>query len=329
MQLTDSVYQIKGVGEQTGKRLEKLNIHTILDLITHYPREYDDRRDIKKINEIEPGESNTVVGTVAAPPQIMKKRNFIIVKVRIKDATGSIFVVFYGQAYMKGLFKQGDLYVFTGKVSAKYGAIQMESPEMEKLSSENEEGKTGKIVPIYPATYKLSQKKLRQFIENTLAQVEGQIIDNIPLWIREKYRLVDRKVAIQNIHFPEDNDAFFKSRERIVFEELFIFQVGLLMIREGLHKNQNGILFQYSPEVDDFTQTLPFRLTNAQARVFNDVKQDMLSSKVMNRLVQGDVGSGKTIIAVLALILAVKNGYQGAFMVPTEVLAMQHYESLV
>lgn len=329
MQLTDSVYRIKGVGEQTGKRLEKLNIHTILDLITHYPREYDDRRDIKKINEIELGESNTVVGTVAAPPQIMKKRNFIIVKVRIKDATGSIFVVFYGQAYMKGLFKQGDLYVFTGKVSVKYGAIQMESPEMEKLSSENEEGKVGKIVPIYPATYKLSQKKLRQFIENTLAQVEGQIIDNIPLWIREKYHLLDRKVAIQNIHFPEDNDAFFKSRERIVFEELFVFQVGLLMIREGLHENQNGILFQDSPEVDDFTQTLPFRLTNAQARVFNEVKQDMLSPKVMNRLVQGDVGSGKTIIAVLALILAVNNGYQGAFMAPTEVLAMQHYESLV
>ena len=328
MQLTDSIYHIKGVGDQTGKKLQRLNIHTILDLVTHYPREYDDRRDIRKINEIKVGESNTVIGTIAAPPQIMKKGNFIIVKVRIKDHTGSIFVAFYGQAYMKNAFKQGELYVFTGKVVLKYKAIQMESPEIEKLIDENDQGKVGKIVPIYPTTYKLSQKVVRQFIENTLIKVEDQIIENIPLWIRDKYELVPRKIAIRNIHFPENNDAFFKARQRIVFEELFVFQVGLLMIKQGLHENKNGILFQDDFIVNQFIKTLPFKLTSAQERVFQDVKKDMLSPKVMNRLVQGDVGSGKTIIAVLALILAVKNGYQTAFMAPTEVLAMQHYESL-
>jgi len=328
MKLSDSVYKIKGVGEKTGKRLERLNINTILDLITHYPREYDDRRDIRKINEIQLGQQNTIIGIIASPPQIMRKRNLMIVKVRIKDHTGSIFVAFYGQAYMKNTFKVGERYVFTGKVSLKYRAIQMDSPEWEKLNEDSEEGEIGKIVPIYHATYLLSQKVLRKFIEDTFIKVESQITENIPDWIVKEYKLVDRKFAIRNIHFPENNDAFFKARQRVVFEELFMFQVGLLMIKEGLHKNKNGIPFKDDLFINEFIKTLPFKLTNAQDRVFKEVKEDMLSSKVMNRLIQGDVGSGKTIIAVLALVLAVKNGYQTAFMAPTEVLAIQHYQSL-
>lgn len=328
MLLSDSVYHIKGVGEQTGKRFEKLNIYTILDLITHYPREYDDRRNIKKMNALEIDESNTIVATVAAKPQIMRKGHLIIVNARVKDETGSISVVFYGQAYMKNSLQVGQSYVFTGKVSLKYGKVQMESPEFEPLTNGRDIGEVAKIVPIYPATYQLSQKRLRNFIETTLGEVEGQLIDNIPTWIREKYRLADRTYAIKNIHFPENNNAFFEARQRIVFEELFIFQVGLLLIKERLHENQNGILFKDDRFIDALIKSLPFQLTGAQDKVFKEVKADMLSPKVMNRLIQGDVGSGKTVIAVLALVLAVKNGYQTAFMAPTEVLAMQHYQSL-
>ncbi|HHX60173.1 MAG TPA: ATP-dependent DNA helicase RecG [Epulopiscium sp.] len=336
MQLSDSIYHIKGVGDKIGKRFEKLNIYTVLDLITHYPRDYDDRRDIKKINEVDIGEPNTVIGTIAAAPQIMRKGKFIIVKAKIKDETGSMFVVFYGQNYMKNSLKVGQLYIFTGKINLKFGTIQMESPELELISSEQDLGKMGKIMPMYPTTFQLSQKRLRKFIETTLTSVESQIVDNVPLWIRKKYKIVDRIFAVHNIHFPQDNDAFFEARQRIVFEELFIFQVGLLMIKEGLHQNLDGILFQddllvsglKGEPMGEFIQSLPFQLTNAQEKVFKEVKQDMLSPKVMNRLIQGDVGSGKTIIAVLALVLAVKNGYQTAFMAPTEVLAMQHYESL-
>ncbi len=328
MQLSDTVYHIKGVGEKIGKRFEKLNIYTILDLITHYPRDYDDRRDISAINEVEYGEKNTVIATVAATPQIMRKGNLMIVKARVKDATGSMFVVFYGQSYMKNSLRTGQLYIFTGKVNKKFGTVQMESPELEQLTDEMDRGKMGKIVPMYPTTFQLSQKRLRKFIEETLAVVESQIIDNVPVWVREKYKITDRISAIHNIHFPSDNDAFFAARERIVFEELFVFQVGLLMIKEGLHENLDGISFKEDPLVDQLIESLPFALTGAQAKVFKEVKADMLSPKVMNRLIQGDVGSGKTVIAVLALVLAVKNGYQTAFMAPTEVLAMQHYESL-
>lgn len=329
MQLSDSISTIKGVGEQTKKKFYRLNIYTIFDLITHYPREYDDRRQIKKIHEIKLGEDNTVIATVAAPPQIMKKRNLIIVRVRFKDATGSIFAVFYGQAYMKNAFHLGEVYVLSGKVVLKYGMIQMESPELEKVATTSDKETAAKIVPIYPTTYKMSQKILRNFIQDTLQKVETKLIENIPKSIRNQYELADRKFAIQNIHFPQSNSDFFKARKRIVFEELFMLQTGLMMIKQGIHENQNGILFKDSPFIKEFIQSFPFELTNAQKRVFEEVKTDMLDSKVMNRLVQGDVGSGKTIIAILALVLAVKNGYQAAFMAPTEVLSMQHYESLI
>lgn len=328
MKLSDTVYQIKGVGDKIGKRFEKLNIYTVLDLLTHYPRDYDDRRNISPIAETEIGESNTIIATIAAPPQMMRKGRLMIVSARVKDATASMSVVFYGQSYMKNSLKTGDLYIFTGKVNQKFGKLQMESPEFERLKSESDRGKMGKIVPVYPTTFQLSQKRLRKFIEDALGLVEDQIIDNVPVWVREKYAITDRVFAIRNIHFPSDNQAFFAARERIVFEELFIFQVGLLMIKEGLHENLDGIAFKKQPVVDELIKSLPFQLTNAQTKVFKEVEADMLSPKVMNRLIQGDVGSGKTVIAILALVLAVKNGYQAAFMAPTEVLAMQHYKSL-
>ncbi len=328
MHLSDTVYHIKGVGDKIGKRFEKLNIYTILDLITHYPRDYDDRRNIKKINDLDIGESNTVIATIAATPQIMRKGRLIIVRARVKDETGSMFVVFYGQSYMKNSLKTGEHYSFTGKVAHKFGVLEMASPEIDQLTGPQDRGKVGKIVPMYPTTFQLSQKRLRKFIEETLELVEDQITDNVPLWVREKYQIADRIFSIHNIHFPSDNDAFFAARERIVFEELFVFQVGLLMIKEGVHENLDGIAFSDHPFLDQLIESLPFDLTGAQARVFKEVKEDMLSPKVMNRLIQGDVGSGKTVIAVLALVLAVKNGYQAAFMAPTEVLAMQHYDSL-
>ena len=328
MKLSDPINHIKGVGEKIGQRFHKLNIYTILDLITHYPRDYDDRRNIRDIDEVELGESNTIIASIAAKPQIMRKGRLIIVKAKVKDATGSLFVVFYGQAYMKNTLKPGQAYVFTGRTHLKFGTLQMESPEYEPVRGEDDKGSLGMIMPLYPTTFQLSQKRLRKFIETTLSQVEDQIIDNIPLWIRRKYDIADRVFAIHNIHFPQDNQTFFAARQRIVFEELFIFQVGLFMIKEKVHEIENGILFKDKKIIDDLIESLPFKLTNAQAKVFKEVKKDMLSPKVMNRLIQGDVGSGKTVIAVLALVLAVANGYQAAFMAPTEVLAMQHYKSL-
>lgn len=328
MQLSDSVDQLKGVGKKTKERFEKLGVFSILDLMTHYPREYDDRRNIQKIKDLVIGDKNTIIASIAAPPKVMRRGSLIIVSALVRDHTGSMLVVFYGQPYMKNSLRVGDLYLFTGNTTFKYGKVQMESPEFEKLTTKEDREEATKIVPIYPATYQLSQKRLRTFIQTALDAAASQMIENVPSWIREKYDITDRFFAIQNIHFPVDNDAFFRARNRIVFEELFIFQVGLFLMKERLHEDQNGILFRDDPFPDEFIKSLPFKLTNAQANVFNEVKADMLSPKVMNRLIQGDVGSGKTIVAVLALILAVKNGYQGAFMVPTEVLAMQHYKSL-
>ena len=328
MELSDSVYNIKGVGQKTGQRLEKLNIYTVNDLITHYPREYDDRRDIKKIDELEVDKVNTFIATIAGPAKMMKRGNLIIVSAHIRDSTGDMMVVFYGQPYIKKILKIGKVYLFTGKVSYKYGRLQLESPDYKKIVNREELDSLAKILPVYPTTNQLSQKRLGKFIETTLDSVEGQIKENIPLWIKEKYKLADRSFAIRNIHFPASNEDFFRARDRIVFEELFIYQISMFLIKERLHQDINGIEFKKDPFIDEFTKSLPFELTNAQKNVFKEVERDMISPKVMNRLIQGDVGSGKTIVAVLALVLAAKNGYQGAFMVPTEVLASQHYKSL-
>ncbi|WP_058486340.1 ATP-dependent DNA helicase RecG [Defluviitalea phaphyphila] len=327
MDLSHPVEVVKGVGEQTLKKLNKLGIYTVEDLLYHFPRSYEDRSKIIKISQIEYNKTNTILAKINTLPQNIKRGKKIITKVNLRDDSGSIFAVWFGQPYLKKQFKLNDTYIFTGKVTYKYGQIQIESPDYEKIVDDKDIF-TKRIIPIYPSTYKLSQKVIRQIIYNALVETQNQLIEFLPLWIRKKYKLADYNYAIHNIHFPESEDSFLISRKRLVFEELFLLQTGLMSIKNKIGKNKKAIKFKEIKELDDFIKSLPFELTNAQKRVFNEIKQDMINDKIMNRLVQGDVGSGKTIIAALALFLAVKNGYQGVMMAPTEVLATQHYKGL-
>jgi len=328
MNLSDPVDILKGVGEQTRKKLNKLDIYSIEDLLYHFPREYEDRSKIIKINEIAFNESNTIIAKIASIPQNEKKGRLVITKVKIKDETGTIFAVWYGQAYLKKQFNINESYIFTGKVLYKYGKIQMESPEFERYDGK-EVLSSGRIIPIYPATYKLSQKIIRQLIYQAIKETKNQLLEFLPKWIRKKYQIADYNYSILNIHFPESLEDFFVSRERLVFEELFILQTGLLRIKNKIKDNKRAIKFNDIEEVKDLIDNLPFKLTKAQIKVFDEIKKDMLSDKSMNRLIQGDVGSGKTVIAALALYIAVKNNYQGVMMAPTEVLASQHYQGLI
>lgn len=328
MKLEDSITLLNGIGEQTSNKLHKIGIYTLQDMIEHYPREYEDRRKIIAIQEMTMEEENNIVATVMSAPTVMKKGHKIIVEFRIKDATGSIFVVFFNQAYMKNNFRVGENFNFYGKVKRQYGKIQMDSPEYQKIDANQSAFTHAKITPIYPTTYKVSQKIIRQLIEKALAVGKPLLKDYLPCEFQKKYHLVDKYEAVQNIHFPESNEAFFAARRRLVFEELFILQLSLYLLKSEFGQKSKGIAKTVPSDFKTFIDTLPFVLTEAQKRVVKEIVHDMKSPFAGNRLVQGDVGSGKTVVAAIALFVAVRNGTQGALMAPTEVLARQHFDFL-
>ncbi|WP_069998165.1 ATP-dependent DNA helicase RecG [Cellulosilyticum sp. I15G10I2] len=328
MVLNQSILTLKGVGAQVAAKLNRLQIYTLKDMIEHYPREYEDRRKITPISECVMNEHNNILAAIVSKPQITKKAGKIIVSFRVKDETGSIYIVFYGQAYMKNNFEVGEQYLFYGKIKHKYAKIEMESPEYEKVAVPNQIEQIAKITPIYNATYKLSQKVIRGLIEKSLDLCMPFIIDYLPQSIRKEYQLVDKKNAVMNIHFPQNSEAFFEARKRLVFEELFMLQLALYSLKSDFSKKTLGIAYKIPDTLSLFLDKLPYELTNAQKYVLNEIMEDMKNKMAMNRLVQGDVGSGKTVIAAIALFLALQNDHQAALMAPTEVLAIQHYEFL-
>lgn len=328
MQLRDSISALKGVGEQVGRKLNKLGIFTVQDMIEHYPREYEDRRKITPLAEMELDTPINILVMVASTPQVTRKGNHILVTFRVKDATGSIFVTFYGQAYMKNNFSVGERFLMYGKVKRQYGKVEMDSPEYQKVTDPSKIGEVAKITPIYPATQKLSQKVIRGLILQSLEAVEEEIVDPIPENIRKQYDLMPKGEAVHQIHFPRNSESFFAARKRLVFEELFMLQLSLYQLKADFAKKLLGVSHKVTKELKDFMATLPFELTGAQKRVMREIVNDMKSPYAMNRLIQGDVGSGKTVIAAISLFIAVKDGFQGALMAPTEVLVVQHYEFL-
>jgi ATP-dependent DNA helicase RecG len=323
--LNDSILTIKGVGAQVASKLNKLGIYTLKDMIEHYPREYEDRRKITPIEAINMEEHQNILASVATPPQVSKKAGKIIVTFRVKDSTGSIYVTFYGQAYMKNNFQMGEKYLLYGKVKRKYTKIEMESPEYQKVNDIENLEKVAKITPIYPATSKLSQKVIRNLIEKSLEIGTPFLEDYLPESIKKQYGLVEKKEAVTSIHFPKNGADFFEARKRLVFEELFMLQLSLYRLKADFAQKSQGISYDVPNGFELFLEKLPFSLTTAQKRVVQEIVEDMKSNLAMNRLIQGDVGSGKTVIAAIALFIAVQNGAQAALMAPTEVLAIQHF----
>ncbi|HOJ09962.1 MAG TPA: ATP-dependent DNA helicase RecG [Clostridiales bacterium] len=318
---------LKGIGAAREKLLNKIGVFTVKDLIQYYPRDYEDRSRLVKINNLQNEENSAFIGTITSKlRETSHGARMTIQKIEISDDTGIAYAVWFNQPYLKNVFRPGESYFFYGKIKRAGSFIEVQTPVYEK-SGDHEKTKDSfcNIVPVYSTTVKLSQAVIRSAAKEGLKQVDGIIPEILPQNIREKYLLSEINYAIQNIHFPHDNEALNNSRYRLVFEELFSLQLSLLAVKKSFNEGKKGISFKKGENVHDLVKSLPFQLTNAQLKVFKDIETNMESSGVMNRLIQGDVGSGKTIVAVLALLKAVENGYQGVLMAPTGILAEQHY----
>ncbi len=324
--LSSSVQYIKGIGPKKAYSLKRLNVETIEDLIYFIPRDYDDRTKVSTIRESIIGEKATIeVEITGAPSVIRPRRNMSILKVPIKDESGIGYLIWFNQEYLKDKFKLGETYRVNGKINKMGFELQIMNPVFETLDKTQ---KTGRILPIYPLTEGLTNNELMRIVSYSLNNNLDYIDDVLPKELIEKYNMLGIKESLKNIHYPTNIDALKRSRFRLVFEELLVLQLGLFIIKNKSYTKESGIVFNRPLEMEDFIKGLPFSLTGAQNKVIKEIELDMDKSKQMNRLVQGDVGSGKTIIAVLAMYRAIKSGYQAAMMAPTEILATQHYDSL-
>ena len=256
--------------------------------------------------------------------EIKIRKNLTLCKLYVRDESGGCEIVWYNQGYLKNNFKPNERYKFYGKVKAGYGKYEMQSPVFEL---ENSNKNTGKIIPIYPLTYSLTQNTLRKIMENALNEVNGKLEETLPNYIINKYHFYDINTAIKQIHFPDNFEKFKLARNRLVFEELLSMQLALLSLKNKYEVKKKGISFSKDAKMSDVINNLPFKLTKAQLRVLEEIDNDMESDKPMNRLLQGDVGSGKTVIALTTAYKAVKSGYQATIMAPTAILATQHLES--
>lgn len=323
--LNNDVKYIKGVGPNRVQALNKLGIYTLGDLITYYPRDYEDRSIPKKIEECEDDEDVLIKAVVVSRlSEIRIRKNMVMYKLTVRDDTGVCNITWYNQPYLKKQFVYGTEYSFFGRVHKKGNRLEMNSPVYDQKDvSKN----TGKIVPVYPSTYGLPQSVLRKIIENGIDQISGNLEEYFPDYILNKYNLEHINEAIHSIHNPESFDEFKLARRRLVFEELLIMQLALLNLKSSWKKEQKGIQYNKDIKISTIINDLPFKLTRAQLKVLEEIDSDMESKKCMNRLLQGDVGSGKTVVAMVAAYKAVKSGYQAAIMAPTSILATQHLES--
>jgi len=326
--MTTALREIKGVGPKKYELFNKLNLYRVEDLITYFPRRYVDRRQVVSMSEVKPDMTCTLRGTVV---DISSSRGYgrkDHLKIKVSDGDYFLDVVFFNARFVSGLFKVGKTYLFYGRVQYNFGNMTMTHPDF--TSDDRPSDLFLKVQPIYGLTEGLGQKDVFKTINQIM---EGLIIhESLPQSVIEAYKLCRYEEAIRNIHFPSGREAYKAAKYRLVFEEFFILQMGLLMMKETITAHK-GLDFKMTPEIksqlDQFIENLPYQMTGAQERVMTEIYEDLLDEKVMNRLVQGDVGSGKTLLAMLAIYFAKLNGYQSALMVPTEILAEQHYESFV
>lgn len=323
-----SIQSIKGIGPAKAKLFKKLGLNTIEDLLEYYPRGYKDKSEVTKIKDIKPDESYTVQVAIAGKAQENRTKNrLIITKLSVFDDTGKLNVVWFNNRFVKNAFNEGDEVLMHGKVKRIGRDLVMEAPEYEKVTGRDSVNLM-RIVPYYSLTEGLSQKDFRKALYSALQHLNDKLADVFPEEVRRQYGLAEINFCINNIHFPESMDKLELARRRLVFEEFFMLQSGLIHIKRINNEGKKGISFAKTNEINGFIEKLPFRLTSAQERVFAEISRDMESTNIMNRLLQGDVGSGKTAIAALALFKCVRSGYQGIMMAPTEILAEQHMLTL-
>ena len=322
--INESIQYVKGIGPKKAEKLNRLGIYTIKDLLYYFPRQFEDRSIIKKIAQLEDEEKVTVKALITNIESYTPKKGMTITRIDVKDDTGFAKLTFFNREYIKNTFRVGDSILAFGKVKKNGRFVELNSCELEYLSSSPKN--IGKLMPVYPLSYGITNKDIMNTIRMVFENKDIRIPEYMPEHLMKKYRLCGIEYAIKNIHFPKDKESLKVALYRLIFEELLVLQLGLFMYKGG-SSDKKGIVFKRDSRLDYVLESLPFKLTRAQSRALNEIIDDMCSEKVMNRLVQGDVGSGKTVVALLALAECVFNGYQGALMAPTEILAQQHYES--
>lgn len=319
------IIELKGVGEKTQKLFEKLDIRTVGDLLGAYPRDYDAFEAPVKINRLVPGEVCAVCATVNGIPNEKRVRKLYILNVNISDGSGTLQLTFFNMPFLKKTLRQGVPYVFRGMVQSRGSFRIMEQPKI--FAPDEYRKQTSLLSPKYSLTKGLTNQTVQKCVRQVLSLLEFPT-EFYPKEILSRNQLISRREAYETIHFPKDYESLALARKRLVFDEFFFFILQLRKNKEYSERLKSNYHFYETADTVRFLEQLPFPLTKAQKKVWGEIKDDLGSTYCMNRLVQGDVGSGKTILAVLALLMTAANGYQGAMMAPTEVLAVQHYETI-
>ncbi|MFP6582811.1 MAG: ATP-dependent DNA helicase RecG [Candidatus Hydrogenedentota bacterium] len=330
MHAGDSIDGLDGIGPSFAERLANLGIETLNDLIHHFPRDYDDRRKLTPIGSVSEGDTVTVSGTVISSRMIRLRGRSNMAVVQIEDDSGPIKASWFGRGFLANSFQEGKTVVLSGDVS-KYQGLCLKNPEYEILTGDDDDQlSTGRIVPIYCLTEKISQRMIRRWIATALEGIEDVPEQGLPETLRESYDYPTAREAIRAVHYPESMEQANRARDRLVYEELYALQIKILEDRKARVDAGDGIQHTVDGAVlDQFRKNLAFTLTQGQSGAVDDILGDMASSFPTRRLLQGDVGCGKTLVACHAMAAAVDGGYQVACMVPTEVLAEQHYKTLL
>lgn len=326
LSLGSSVDTLRGVGPVRKKQLGQLGIETVRDLIYHLPRRYDDYGSLKPINRLELGEEVTIVGVVQRVESHRARSGMPLVKVNLSDGTASIEATWFNQPHLAKRFRKGQELALSGEVEEFLGRLVFTSPQWEPVKRELLH--TGRLVPIYPLTEGISARWLRKLINRTLAQWATRIVDPLPSTVIESAHLIGLRQAIRYIHFPPDKESLEQARRRLCFDELFLLQLGVLARRRAWREEETRAVDVDAERIDAFLSQLPYDLTDAQRRAIDEILSDLSRPVPMNRLLQGDVGSGKTIVALTAMLAAAQDGQQAALMAPTSILAEQHYQTV-
>lgn len=326
MKSRSDIGNLKGIGEKTKSLFHRIGIYTVEDLIRYYPRSFEIYEDPVPVSEAEEGKINTIAGSIFGRIAVSGNRSLQITTLNLKDMTGTIKVIWFRMPFLRNTLGKGGMLILRGRVVRRREGLIMEHPEIFYPASKYEE-KRFSMQPVYPLTAGLTNNTVVKAVRQALEYADASM-DILPENLVLKHGFMLYETAVQKMHFPDSKEVFIRARERFVYEEFLVFILSLRQMKENDGRAENQFILKDRPEIDRFLNELPYDLTNAQKKVWEEIKNDMKSTHIMSRLVQGDVGSGKTIVAFLALMTAGLNGCQGALMAPTEVLAKQHFENM-
>lgn len=318
--------ELKGIGEKTEKLFQKIGLETTEDLLQYYPRTYDAYQEPVSIGEIGEGSLCAIRGTITSGIYLNQVRNLSVVSVTAADNSGKISLTWFNARYLKSILKKGSVFVFRGKAVRKKGTLVIEHPEIFTPAAYEE--MVHRLQPVYGLTAGLTNKLITKTVKQVLDR-KPLFQEYLPEEYREKYHLADYNFSVTSIHFPENMEMLLSARKRLVFDEFLFFILAVRRLKEKTEDTKNEFPMKEVWSTETVIENLPYTLTNAQKNVWYEIERDLKGRSLMSRLIQGDVGSGKTILAFLGMIMTAENGYQSALMVPTEVLAQQHYQALL